>query len=370
MPRSIRLLFAGHAPVHYLCFRPIAERLAAWPDLEIWYSGGRKIVRGGWVDHDAPALYVPFGVPRERVLSLEEMRHRSFDMVFCAHSGGFFPDVRPRAVQIFHGVSFRNCAIQEAQLQYDQYFVIGPYMRRVLARRRILAARDPRALPIGFPKLDRLVDGSLDRAATLRSLGLDGRRPVLLFAPTGDRGNALEVMGEEVIRALRDEDRWDLVIKPHDHPKQPAEWLQWLAPLEGPHVRLASDPDIVPLLHAADLLITDASSAAYEYCLLDRPILFLDVPRLIARARRKGRAVDLATHGRKVGTTVRRASEVPAAVRASLRDPERGSPARRRAAADLFYGPGGATERAAQWIRAVADGNAASTLREQARCRP
>ena len=35
-----RVLFAGYAPVHFLCFRPVYERLRTDPDLELWLSGG------------------------------------------------------------------------------------------------------------------------------------------------------------------------------------------------------------------------------------------------------------------------------------------------------------------------------------------
>ena len=35
-----RTLFAGYAPVHFLCFFPVYKRLVADPRLEIYLSGG------------------------------------------------------------------------------------------------------------------------------------------------------------------------------------------------------------------------------------------------------------------------------------------------------------------------------------------
>lgn len=346
-----RLLFSGYAPVHFICFRPLYERLRRIPGIEVYFSGGKVVdEQEGRKIYDTAALYRGMGLPADRILTLDEMATRTFDLAFCAHTSGFFPKRRCPRVQIFHGVSFRNLAVRDKQDHYDHFLLVGPYMRRTFQRRRILPAGDPRALEIGFPKLDRLVDGSLDRGRILRRMGLDGRRPVLLYAPTGAKGNSLETMGEEVIRRLRSEGRYDLLVKPHDHPKNRIDWFSRLRKYEGPHVRLVRDFDVVPYLFAADLLISDASSVASEYSLLDRPIVFLDVPKVIAAARRKGSLVDLNTYGRKTGITVRRAAEVPGVVRWFLEHPGYRSPLRRAMAGDLFYGPGGATDRAVAWI--------------------
>ncbi len=350
--KPARLLFSGYAPVHFVCFRPVYERLREVPGVEVYFSGGKVVGEreDGTKIHDAAALYRPFGLPRDRVLELDEMRPRSFDLAFCAHTSGFFPSRRCRRVQIFHGISFRNLAIRERQDQYDHFFIVGPYMRRGFRKQGVLPAGDPRALPIGFPKLDRLVDGSLDRGAILRGLGLRGDRPVLLYAPTGARGNSLETMGEEAIRAIRSTGRYDLLVKPHDHPKNRIDWFARLRRLEGPHVRLVRDFDVVPYLFASDLLLTDASSVASEYALLDRPIVFLDVPQVLAAARKKGSMVDLRTYGRRTGITVRRPGELAGVLRWFLEHPGYRGSVRRAMAEDLFFEPGTATDRAVGWI--------------------
>ena len=79
---------------------------------------------------------------------------------------------------------------------------------------------------------------------------------------------------------------------------------------------------------------------AYEYLLLDRPILFLAFPGQLDHCR--GR-VDLETWGRKVGVTVEDAAELPAALDAALGRPCEHQAIRQQAAADLFYNVGCAT---------------------------
>ena len=56
--------------------------------------------------------------------------------------------------------------------------------------------------------------------------------------------------------------------------------------------------DVVPLMHAADLLITDISSVGFEFLQLDRPIVFMTFDNQLRRW--EGRA-DLETWGRKTG---------------------------------------------------------------------
>ncbi len=350
-----RILFTGYAPVHFVCFRPIYERLRRLDGVQVFVSGGRE----PGDDAEGPALtarelYRPFRMAPERVLTLDEMRRQRFDMVFCAHVSGYFPREDRERVQIFHGLSFRNMAVRRDVLVYDHLFITGPYMMRAFGENQLLRPGDPRCVPIGFPKVDRLVDGSLDRSAILRRLGLSGRRPVVLYAPTGQKLNSLETgVGEEVVRRLRAGGRYDVLVKLHDHPRDASvDWPRRLRPLLDRHTKLVKDYDVVPYLYVADLLITDASSVSSEYALLDRPMVFLDVPQLLNAMRAKGVSLDLETWGRNGGVTVGWPDEAVEAVRWSLAHPADKSAVRRAMAADLFFNPGKATAAAADWVRA------------------
>src|SRR5436309_291996 len=169
-------------------------------------------------------------------------------------------------------------------------------------------------------------------------------------------------MGEEVLRRLRDWGAVDVLVKLHDHPKKAIDWPARLAPLEGEHLRLARTPDVVECLFAADLLISDASSVVNEYALLDRPIVFLDVPELLAAARdREGSALDLDTWGRRGGEVVADPADVVGAVARGLEHPERRSDVRRAIAADLFFNPGSATAAPRRWPGSRAAGRPRAT---------
>ena len=90
-------------------------------------------------------------------------------------------------------------------------------------------------------------------------------------------------------------------------------------------------------------MISDHSSIAFEYMLLDRPIVVMDCPELLVHAainpdkvHRLRSAADVVCDPRELIPTLLR----------SLSTPQRLSVQRRRTAADLFHEPGTATQRA------------------------
>ena len=349
-----RILFAGYAPVHFVCFEPIYRRLMDMDDIQVEVSGGREADAEGRGELTAAELYRPFDLPSECVVELDEMYERSYDLVFSAHISGFFPKEDRRRIQLFHGLSFRNMAIRRDVLIYDHLFVAGPYMMRALTESKLCRPESDRLVPTGFVKVDPLRNGSLDRGRILDEIGFSGDRPVVLYAPTGQKRNSLEGAGPEVIRRLRETDEYDILIKIHDHPRDRGEpGREELLTYLDDHTRMATGFDVVPYLFAADLLITDASSVSSEYSLLDRPMIFLDVPDLIRAAitSKKGR-FDMDTWGRRAGTVCRWPDQAVDAVAWSLANPDAHGDVRRAMAADLFYNPGQATDAAVEWILA------------------
>ena len=286
----------------------------------------------------------------QKIRVFPENAELDFDILFCANTNLISPRSAGLRVQLFHGISFRNKAVREENLGCDYYFIAGPYMRRKFAEAGLLAEGDSRALPIGFLKTDRLVNGQLRREDLLPRHGFDGSRPVLLYAPTGQRHNSMETMGEQVLQELAENDRYDILIKLHDHPKNDTiNWSERLAPMENAHLKVTRELDVIPLLFLADLLITDASSVSSKYSLMDRPIVFLDVPKLIKRAAKSG-SLDTDTWGRRCGVLVEKPEQVAQAVAISLAEPQRQGEVRRAMAADLFYNPGRATDAAWTWL--------------------
>jgi len=92
-------------------------------------------------------------------------------------------------------------------------------------------------------------------------------------------------------------------------------------------------------------MISDHSSAAFEYLLVDRPLIRIEMPELIARTNIPADYVALLADA---ATTVRTVPEIARAVEDGLANPTRLADSRKMVADELFYKPGTATARATQ----------------------
>lgn len=348
-------------------FNPIYQLLRKVPGLWLGVSSGRYRHKGffGWFKPHDPEfwnekLFAEFDIAPGHLVKTSHQDRTPYDVFVASNESSLIqPKTCRKTVQIFHGVSFRNFAVRPEYARFDKLFFPGRYMMQQYLDRGYLEPNDPRIELVGMPKLDRLVDGSIKSQEVLKELGLDPTVPTVLWCPTGARHNSYEVYGQAAIKAIQ-ETGVNLIVKLHDHPHlygglTTEDIIKSVRDVLGPRGRLATHSDVTPLLVAADLLISDASSVAYEFCILDRPIVFLDVPELLnERAAMDGSNMDLNTHGRNVGRIVTSAEELKEAITAELANPSHLSKRRRAAAEDIFFKPGTATPRAARRLSELA----------------
>ncbi len=149
----------------------------------------------------------------------------------------------------------------------------------------------------------------------------------------------------------------NLIVKLHDRSRDlrpqysgGIDWMARLAPApRRPDALLATSANITPCLAAADVMITDHSSAGFEYLLLDRPLVRIDVPELI-----HDRRTCIPSYVRLLADAAHNVSGNDGAAMAASRGGGRPgrtrtrlSAARRPVATDLFYLPGTAAARCA-----------------------
>ncbi len=359
--------------VNVVMYKPIVDRLQGDPRLKVMHTAKlthtRESVRD--FDGDVHRFFGNFGITRG-VWSHKFAKFFPCDLYLSANFVERAQPLRAKVrVQVFHGVSFKNCAVTEKTYSYDRLFLPGPYHRRRFLERGLYREGDPKLQMVGMPKLDRLVDGSLKRNEILLGMQLDPALPTVLYAPTGDRGNSLYRQGEEILKALHDLPV-NVIVKLHDHaqpdPSVGFDWREKLKVWTHPRMRVDFGSDVVPLLAAADLLISDASSVAFEYTLRDRPIIFMDVPEILNGRRSEG-AMDLDTWGRKGGEVVEHGKDLREVVPRLLETAHEKSPIRQAIAQDLFFEPGKAAQRAARTIYDLLELEAPSELREIAAAR-
>lgn len=356
-PGTKKLLFYAESPVKLAIFKPLLRELAKDARIELYFAGK---LRG---DIGSKGMADLLGLDGVRTIRRGWSTLHRFDLwvtadyeIWAPYENAMLPASRVPKLQMFHGASVRNGAVAPKMKRFDHWFVIGPYMERALVSNGYVRADDPGLHRVGMPKTDRLLDGSLDRAAITKALRIDPSRKTVMLAPTWMKPSPLDEYGDALLEGLAN-GPWNLLIKLHDKFFDPrfnvTDWNAKLAPFDArPNVRVVRDYDAVPAMFASDLLISDVSSIANEFALLDRPLVYLRVPDE-DKLRGRYKHMDLDTWGQRAGETAGDAAECVEAVRRSLANPDAHADVRRALVKDIFYNPGSATRAAVDAVLSI-----------------
>lgn len=341
-----RIVFAATTPMNYIVFKPIADRMLADERIDVWFTA----------NHSPKKLYRAAGLNSSKLIRHELAELKKYDMCICP--GYFFKPRRTAIkVEIFHSACIDSNAVSNKALRFDKLFLLGPYMYDKFISAGILPENDPRFEKIGMPKVDCLVDGSLYAAAIRKELDIDNDLPTVLYAPTRSviSGTSLEHAGEEIMKTISGMNV-NFIIKLHDRNyrmwrrKNLVDWRHKLAELKTPNMRIITGYDICPAFVVSDILVSDISSVTYEFCILDRPVIFYHIDQMIETAEKKERIrwgsaeSDLTAWGRNCGQVVYNVQELKDAIEYGLDHPEEKSDIRKEFAQKFFYNIGHATE--------------------------
>src|SRR4029077_14994569 len=142
-------------------------------------------------------------------------------------------------VQMFHGVAgkYGFDAPAESMRMWDRLFFVNRRRLDNFVNAGAIDADSPWIRLVGMPKVDCLVDGSLQRDRVLESLGLDRARPTVLYAPTWSPASSLNHFGEPLIDRLLMRPI-NLMVKRHDRSRDVrprysggVDWMARLQPL-------------------------------------------------------------------------------------------------------------------------------------------
>jgi CDP-glycerol glycerophosphotransferase len=188
----------------------------------------------------------------------------------------------------WHGIPFKGFdpADFRDQRRYDETWVASPLMADIY--RDAYGFAPERVFATGYARTDALVDGSVAAGDVRQELGIPDGAKVVLFAPTwrqDDPGRSPYPFGvpadEFLGRMSAFAARHGVVVVVRGHLNEGGN-------AEIPHPGLmslafAEYPWTERLLQAVDVLVCDWSSIAFDYLLLDRPAIFLDVPAPFAK---------------------------------------------------------------------------------------
>lgn len=345
-PDVRRVLVYVRAPMNYVVMAPVYKRMASDPRVQFYFTTSEGASREAEVYSDAENDVPVIGSSRARLMKFDACL--AADFIWMSLPRG------TRRVQMFHGVAGKYANVydmpERSARGWDRLFFINRRRLQNFIRSGAIDADSSSARLVGMPKVDCLVDGTLRRDAVLERLGIDPAKRVVLYAPTWSEHSSLLTVGEQLIDGLIAAG-YIVIVKLHDRSHDPqhahsggVDWVSRLGPVlrkGGGHLATASDS--CPYLAAADVLITDHSSVGFEYLLLDRPVVRIEVPELLKQANVNPEYVSLLADA---SSSVRTATEAIRAVESSFAEPMAKSESRQAVAAELFYRPGHATSNA------------------------
>ncbi|MFA5393871.1 MAG: CDP-glycerol glycerophosphotransferase family protein [Candidatus Ratteibacteria bacterium] len=197
-------------------------------------------------------------------------------------------------VQAGHAIPFKSSAGDEEVRQELEKFDFNPVSSEWFRNYYVkgIGISPEKVAVTGYPRIDRLLKpGYYSREQILGQLFFRPDQPVIMYAPTWEQenkeGEPLFPFGDDrkfikELEAFLEKNRMQLIIRLH--PK----WKGWvprsarfgqengLTNLKFCSAR--TDWDTEKYLYVTDVLVTDWSSIANDFLVLDRPIVFIDKP--------------------------------------------------------------------------------------------
>lgn len=186
-----------------------------------------------------------------------------------------------RFIDVWHGIPFKGFVPEDFRLQhrYDEVWVSSNLLAEIYQQKFRFKSKQLKTL--GYARTDLLFATARSADVTRTIPELPPERKVL-FAPTwqqDDRGREIFPFDEsasnflETVAAVCSRHGATLLVRSHLNSA--------MTQIETPNTFFCSQreyPDTEALLTEIDILICDWSSIAFDFLVLERPILFLDVP--------------------------------------------------------------------------------------------
>ncbi len=244
----------------YAIARPVQDAIRRRGDEVAWFMRG---VSSDYLKADEQHLKT----------AAEVMAYRPDAVFTCSN---WVPDFFPGAkVQLFHGFNAekRDNEVGHFRIRgwFDLYCTQGPSTTPGFKQ---LASRHGHfhVTETGWPKVDPLFqkqDQPDDPSGLRGQFGID--KPIVLYTSTFSHRLSSATRLHATIANLAEEGRWHWLV--NLHPKMDPAIVKSYRELQGPNLSFADTDNIIPLLVAADAMVSDTSSVVFEFMLQDKPVV-------------------------------------------------------------------------------------------------
>jgi len=268
--QKTKVLFKMFYLYHKAAFDPLIDLFESDQNYDVALSLTHEVERSfGFFDKDETKKYLQkFEQEGHRISDENE----NFDIVFA-------PDVVDEMKYgdallclIYHGITFTKTVTYRELKKHtgNRYIIFAEGDQSVQSLQESGSLGNSELYKVGYPKMDPYFSGNnFDRKKIINSLGLDLKKPVVLFAPTY-KPTCLYDLKEAIFKSTKD---YNLIIKLHHY-----AWMGKYASHrqhkifedqieQYPHAIIIpkEDYNILPLLFVANTLVSEASGAITEF---------------------------------------------------------------------------------------------------------
>lgn len=176
-------------------------------------------------------------------------------------------------VYLPHDVNSANMSFRKNALDhFDTIFTSGPKNKdEIAAREEKYHLPKKNLVEWGSGVIDDMIRGYETS---------ENQEKTILIAPSWQKDNILDLCIEPMLERLSGRE-WRIIVRPHPqyvrHCMEKIERLQ--KKFEGKYIEIQTDFSSNSTVYTADLLVTDWSSIAFEYCFATlKPVLFINTP--------------------------------------------------------------------------------------------
>jgi len=279
--KKIKLLFKIGYVYHKAAFDPVIELLLNDDKYDVLFSLEYERKRRLFIDF-------PYRAPIIKKWEKSGYRFtketKGFDIVITGDTLRNAAEYgRTLLCFLNHGTGIKNILYRNlANVPDDKYQIFVEGRHRVESLTNYSSLEKNEVHLIGLPKLDFYFRGRYnDTEALLAKWGLDPKRPTVLFAPTY-KPTCLYKIKDNIFEQTKD---FNLIIKLH-----PYSWMGKYAPHRQhriyarraekyPHAVLLpfNEYNIVPYYAAADTIISEASSTAFDFLAFEKTGIIFDL---------------------------------------------------------------------------------------------
>jgi CDP-glycerol glycerophosphotransferase (TagB/SpsB family) len=204
----------------------------------------------------------------------EALSNKTIDVIFFANPYERAKELPAMSIFLEHGIGAKSTSFFSTIEYFDIYLTEG--IQKYNRVKNLYPQYEHKLAKVGFSKFDEIVNFTEEQKNSLfEKYGLDKNKKTILYAPTFFP-SSIEKMADDFPNEFKEYNIW---VKPHyltyeqkrykNHLKKFKIWETY----ENCTILPLSEYNLLPFLSTSDVMISDESSAMFEFASLNKPVI-------------------------------------------------------------------------------------------------